>query len=449
MIRDDEIWIDPFGKIYMFENLNEDGYRSSPWTWGQEIMILDIGPYVDPFDRRLVSFADWDGDGKADVIYRSDKDQYFYVWLNQFSDGTFDWKDFTYFERLCPQRSGTGLWDIAVRFADIDNDGRADVLCMDVDGYTSGKLSHILVWRGVADHIKGWLNHGNQEFENMGQVKKPEGHERDNLRWADVNGDGFADLLYVDNINGNTDVWYNRGPVSPRVSGSSFRWDYMGKLYEGQVRGTNQYYPDLDGNGRADLHVNNPSTNTGQTLFNICRDGDSGSGQDDPDMVDPNDPGLPECAADYYNLCDFVDCSDPPYVLDEGEDLSTDNPDLRKRNAGLMTRKGDKGSYGGNSRDIYVSALGAAFFITSLIYPTRDRFLELTPAGDQHTLFFAGSECEDTEVRTSSADTNNGQLGPLPPEWATHGTSRTNLDHPLDVSCAQLESTVLAQKLTW
>jgi hypothetical protein len=64
-------------------------------------------------------------------------------------------------------------------------DGMADYLCMHPDGTTYAALRQ-----------------PDGSYENIGQVKKPEGKDRANIRWVDVNGDGRADMLWVNKYNG-------------------------------------------------------------------------------------------------------------------------------------------------------------------------------------------------------------------------------------------------------
>jgi hypothetical protein len=78
---------------------------------------------------------------------------------------------------------------VAVRFADISGDGRADYLCFRKDGQIYGTLNR----------ANGW--------EYLDQVKFADGKDRANLRFADVNGDGKDDMIWVDKFNGNGHVW--------------------------------------------------------------------------------------------------------------------------------------------------------------------------------------------------------------------------------------------------
>ncbi|KAK3070207.1 hypothetical protein LTR53_010855 [Teratosphaeriaceae sp. CCFEE 6253] len=394
--RDDLLWIWSTGRVQYWSNDNTNGYKSSPWSWGAPIDIFKAsdftGRYPDGFDRRNPTkvIADAvllcrDGDGKCDILYQpphASRDVFW--WRNNYADGKWGFS-FEGFAVNCNLETGVGEFDLAVRFADIDGDGYADALCMEPNGRTSA-------YSNLPGGLKDW-----------GQIKISEGHERANHRWADVDGcDGRADFLWVDDVNGDTDVWHNDGPVADRVSGSSFKWTSQGKRYQGQVRGSNQYYPDLDGNKRADLLHINPLTNIGHTLFNRCVGGGSGQDDDDPN---PNEVPLPVCQPDY---CDWNTCNDPP---DDGSAKRS----IEKR---------------GNPRDYIVRGLTALFIIRSLGYPNATQYLDATPAGPAHNLYYtAARECVDTDIQTSSADNSTGgRLNPLPREWET-----AQVDHALDL----------------
>lgn len=79
---------------------------------------------------------------------------------------------------------------MSVRFADLTDNGRADYLCIHPDGF-----------------VKGQVQRDDGSWEDVGQIKFAEEADRANLRWADVNGDGQDDMLWVDKFNGNARVW--------------------------------------------------------------------------------------------------------------------------------------------------------------------------------------------------------------------------------------------------
>ena len=79
---------------------------------------------------------------------------------------------------------------MAVSFAQITTSGKADYLCISPNGLVRGRM------------------HGpDNGFSDMWQVKFAEGADRANLRFADVNGDGKDDLVWVDKFSGSASVW--------------------------------------------------------------------------------------------------------------------------------------------------------------------------------------------------------------------------------------------------
>lgn len=131
-------------------------------------------------------------------------------------------------------------------------------------------------------------------FETIPQIKFSEDKDRANLRWADVNGDGKDDMIWIEKFSGDGHVWYNGGRGDPGAnSGSSFHWDGAGAAYAGTYAGTCQFFPDLDGNGRADLHsIRGTFTNEAETWFNPSCGLDDHFG-DDANAGNPNLPVQP------------------------------------------------------------------------------------------------------------------------------------------------------------
>ncbi|KAK6388645.1 hypothetical protein LTR95_019728, partial [Oleoguttula sp. CCFEE 5521] len=102
---------------------------------------------------------------------------------------------------------------------------------------------------------------------NQGLVKHTEGKERKDMRLADINGDGKADLCFVDSLNGAVTVWYNGGAIPS--SGSAFQWNWQGVLSPGGTsRGETVEFGALYGLGRADYigtSVVEPASNRAST----------------------------------------------------------------------------------------------------------------------------------------------------------------------------------------
>lgn len=202
---DDYLFVNANGSITLFENNHNWGY----WIpWG----VI----YQTYANRRDIHLADFDGDGKCDVLLVDKDSGATHVILNQYSSNGFQWKDITYVTggATCTEGYGTYKHDRGVRWNDIDGDGRADFLCMQTNGV-----------------VHGYLNKGVNNMINLGLVKHEEGKERKNLRFADINGDGRDDFLYVNMLNGAVTVWYNAGQI--QSSGSAFRWDWAGVVSPG------------------------------------------------------------------------------------------------------------------------------------------------------------------------------------------------------------------------
>lgn len=91
--------------------------------------------------------------------------------------------------------SGVGP-GVSVRFADIDGDGKADYLLVDPSGVTT-------MYRNGGQVSGGWT------WYPYGVIATGVGASRQDIHFADINGDGKADYLTVDRISGSTMAWRN------------------------------------------------------------------------------------------------------------------------------------------------------------------------------------------------------------------------------------------------
>ncbi|KAL5083333.1 hypothetical protein Trisim1_001784 [Trichoderma cf. simile WF8] len=269
---DDYVWIYMDGhadSTDFFENVH------SPPDWGHSISItLSV-----PGPRVGIHLADFDGDGRCDVIVQDKATGALTLWHNDY-DATakllkFSNQGVKSGSASCTQGWGVGIFDRGMRIADIDGDGRADILCLEPDG-----------------RITAWLNTATG-LQNVGQVKFSEGWDRANIRFADVEASGRADLIHVDKYTGAATLFKNDGYQPNDVDangGSSFHWTNRGVVYSPIDRGENMHFVNFGGLGRADLHHVWPDKNNAETFFNECPGG--GSGGDDGPIVDPGLPAL-------------------------------------------------------------------------------------------------------------------------------------------------------------
>ncbi|KAK4162929.1 hypothetical protein QBC43DRAFT_214155, partial [Cladorrhinum sp. PSN259] len=254
--NDDYVFIDHNSKITIFQNVNtppNTDYNS----WQDRGVVLDLAGVP----RKAIHLGDWNGDGFCDIII-TDKATGALDIIQTSYNKTSNAYTFGARRRVvqsgCTQGWGVGPFDLGIRFADIDGDGRVDYLCLEPNG-----------------RVTGWLNKA-AGLQWMNQIKSSVGKDRADHRWADVDGDGKPDLLWIDKFTGDTEAWYNMGQRD--ISGSSFWWESKGKKYLGSSAGPNLHFPNLGGRGRADMTEVNPKNGQGWTWFNGCLPaGDGGS----------------------------------------------------------------------------------------------------------------------------------------------------------------------------
>ncbi|KFY17433.1 hypothetical protein V492_00682 [Pseudogymnoascus sp. VKM F-4246] len=310
--NDDYVWISPDGKVTIFRNLNappDTSKFNGGGGWDAAKVNLETG-----FDRKALHVGDWDGDGKADIIGVDKGSGAVTIWKTNYAGPhQFSFtKEVIPNSGVCNQGWGDGLFDIGVIFADITGSGRVDYLCIHPDGT-----------------VFGWLNDKDSTMRSVGQVKFSEKYDRANHRFADVNGDGRADFMWVDKMNGDAKVWYNLGelPDGNEVSGSSFRWSLQGKLYAGAARGPNLHFPNIGGQGRADMVMIEPSTAHGFIWYNSCP-----RGGDDGPIVDPKLPAYnpsgpinPTDPSDSDNAAKFCGVNEGSWTTNLWNDLGVGN----------------------------------------------------------------------------------------------------------------------------
>ncbi|KAJ5214936.1 hypothetical protein N7468_010615 [Penicillium chermesinum] len=275
----DYVWTLSTGQMTLYPNRGmKSVVNGGPSFWDAAVIIWDPSTWGAELDRRDLHLVDWDGDGACDIVWvdpnNQNKPQ---LWKNQYkATGKWTWEyDSNPAPDLyCPEKRGVGIFDLPVKFADISGNGKGDYLCIEKDGRT---------W--------GFIHNSDDTWEYIDQFKYSEQKDRANLHWADVNGDGRADLIYTDKFNGDGWVWWNNGRKD--VSGSRYEWVPAGPRYMGNRAGNCMHYPDLQGDKRADMHaLTGTWTNQAETWFNECSQdaqGDDPGGITDP--VLPTQPG--------------------------------------------------------------------------------------------------------------------------------------------------------------
>ncbi|KUL81743.1 hypothetical protein ZTR_11195 [Talaromyces verruculosus] len=184
-----------------------------------------------------------------------------------------------------------------IHLADLDGDGKCDFLLVDKEsnsihmlrndysretdtfsftdmGIVSGGISMVMAGPTSScisqdGTVNGWLNKGLNNFQSAGLIKSKWGKERANLRFADINGDGRADILALDPVSGAADAWINEG--SSGGGGEAFGWLREGTVFPGgNMRGECIHFANINGYGRADYIYVEPNTAHGYVVYNVC-----------------------------------------------------------------------------------------------------------------------------------------------------------------------------------
>ncbi|WP_033223018.1 FG-GAP-like repeat-containing protein [Kitasatospora phosalacinea] len=193
--RADYILINANGSVRVY--LNNGGDGGGGWS---DLGQVASGLTTDPAQ---VTFADFDGDGRADYV-NTQNDGAVGVFLNRGGDGHGGWVD--------DGRIATGLTTdrSRLRFADFDGDGRADYNVINPDGSLTTYLN-----KGGDGH-GGWADKGRT---TVGQTTI-----QDTVALTDIDGDAHTDYLVTSGpttalLNnggdgGNTPGWIDYGQIA-------------------------------------------------------------------------------------------------------------------------------------------------------------------------------------------------------------------------------------------
>jgi lysophospholipase L1-like esterase len=216
------------------------GVIQSSWGWAR------LGTIASGVTGGAIQLADVDGDGSADYLIIDNSTGAVQAYLNggpNPSGGDWLWIPQGKIASGTPASSNPFLF--YVQFADLNGDGKADYLIVSqADGSVQAYLN------GGPDAFGGdWL------WFPQGTIATGVGADpaTTTLRFADINGDGRADYLVVNNITGAVQAWLNGGP---NPSGGWIWYPQgqitagLGSTPSGQIH--NVIFADINGDGRAD-----------------------------------------------------------------------------------------------------------------------------------------------------------------------------------------------------
>ncbi|KAJ6595095.1 SGNH hydrolase-type esterase domain-containing protein [Mycena vulgaris] len=132
----------------------------------------------------------------------------------------------------------------AVRFADLNGDGRAEYLWLDTKGATTAFLNLGSGQTGI--------NAGQVQWLSSGVIAAGVGAARHQVQFADLNGDGRAEYLFVHD-DGSVDAWLNLGGPDNGPNAAKVGWSPSGTIAAGIGKdGAGVRFADLNGDGRAE-----------------------------------------------------------------------------------------------------------------------------------------------------------------------------------------------------
>jgi len=186
----------------------------------------DLGNYLNGWcghKGSKTSWADIDGDGKADILCDDKSGRH---WA-RLSNGDGKWKKDlgNYLNGWCGHKGATTSW------ADINGDGMADIICDDTAGRHWARLSAGNgKWiKDLANFLNGWC-----------------GHKGAKTNWADIDADGKADIL-CDDTSGRHWARLSNGDGTWKADLKNFKKGWCGH------GGSLTSWADMDGDGNADL----------------------------------------------------------------------------------------------------------------------------------------------------------------------------------------------------
>jgi hypothetical protein len=171
-----------------------------------------------------IDYADLNGDGRADQICSDKLGRHWH----RMAYGNASFGGSVYSANIKGWCHGATAW---TRFADLNGDKKVEMLCDVPGGHHWAMLGHGGVWnpKQTIYHSKKWC-----------------GHKGGFTKYADVNGDGKADMI-CDDTFGRHWTAYSRG-------NGTFYYKYHPALYKWcSHKGSWTQWADINGDGKADI----------------------------------------------------------------------------------------------------------------------------------------------------------------------------------------------------
>lgn len=196
---------------------------------------------------RDVAVGDLDGDGKLDVVVANAVGNTVSVLGNRSSPGTIA------FAAKVDLATGNDPQRLAI--ADLDGDGKLDILALD---FNNGNASDISIFRNTSTA-------GSLSFANLLSVASGSGST--DIGVTDMNGDGRPDIVVTSGNSGGITVFLNTTTTPGNLAFDGGHFLFYG------YHPSNQVLADLDNDGRPDMAISNFAGSNMNVFSNLSTGG--------------------------------------------------------------------------------------------------------------------------------------------------------------------------------
>ncbi|KAL8773359.1 MAG: hypothetical protein Q9209_001753 [Squamulea sp. 1 TL-2023] len=251
---DDYTVLGPNAAVRLYVNGAEKSDHMS-WVWIPINDFKDIATGAGA-QRDMIHFADMDGDGKQDFNIVDPKSGSIVLYKNEGEQpgGKWGWTPV-----LGGKPIATGLEPgKLVRLADLDGDGKADYILL------GAERGDAILYLNKGEKGGGWTwipyNDGKPIATGIGFIA-------DHVQFKDIDGDGKADYMGIDQLSGATTVYRNTGPqpnggwgwvpmnegkpIATGIGsvGRDVLWGRLEKTNRAYLNGCNEFTPPVDSSG--------------------------------------------------------------------------------------------------------------------------------------------------------------------------------------------------------
>lgn len=268
--RDENVWLTSDARLNATLNTGSPKMYSGFITYQLNIQVSwtekgIVGPTPPSGTQRYqVRLADIDGDSRAEYLVVNPNGSVD-GWYNTGSPNVLNANiKFNFLSSSVRVAPSFGVSGVGVRLVDFNGDGLADYVWVSRNGAVQVWLNGGTPSNSAS--VSSWISQG-----SIGPAVL-DGTLRENIVFADVDGDGRADYIIVSREHGLVGAYLNK---APSAGSKKPNWQFVDLKVPADSDGSNQFYADvqfadLDGDGRADYVVVAPTNAAISGQRNAC-----------------------------------------------------------------------------------------------------------------------------------------------------------------------------------